>query len=725
MMIAQNPVLRAVLVVTIFWYSLLFLFAGLYGVHPWRIIYILPQSVLISAVGCAIGFGIALLYGFHGIRLTESGVRAGSRMTGATITLGGAFALPKQPASKSRDAVLEEQPWWPAVAAQAPVYADAIRAVFRVMAAIPKLPASPYPGGHGGRTLIEHSLAVATQVVIEAKTWKYEGQKDKRGNIRIPLQGQTAHHFTGQDVPLLLLAGLAHDIGKIDCYAMAEGEDATRTKGPVLRVVEAKRMHDTEGARLLRRIPEVMNLPLADRTALLTAIGYYHHPFAIPISGWVTDRVRSLTELLAKADVAVGIAEGHTMLDADERMADDEDEAEGSQMISEEELMAGAGLTVEELNSEEEDLAQLVKSISPAPKPAAVPPPAPASTPASTPALQGSQKREIGMFMDTIRRQGAINGTHKGSRIGWKHSGIVYVLEPIMRKRVMNLHGSADPLWAGEAFADDPNGSPYTLALLEQLSDLGILITEHAGQQYSPRRSIFFTKTKSGGRMAAILLHADKIPGLGNVGNADPIEVLGPLWGKHQAKKSQAEVAATEPPPAPAPVVAPEPAEAPSQVEDQGSLSFQPAATNGFSDLDDDDLPFSFLEEAATAAPEQNLTPVPAASPEPAHPAAADQEPALIDPAPILASVITTPDFLEKYEINWRDRDGSRFALVKVDSGGGRVLSLMLDQIRESQPNIKFAGLSTVQMAVSTDSDGNPTEVASAFLIQMPDEPQP
>lgn len=173
-------------------------------------------------------------------------------------------------------------------------FLDVILAIF---AARMHLPATHVEGDHGYSTLFEHSLLVAGVMQETAPQWKYEGIKNKAGDVVIPLR-RPDYHFKVDD-PLVYLVGLAHDIGKIESYRYDD-------EG---KLVGTRHEHDLVGARMLARIAAFWALPAADRDALTLAIGFYHHPQAMPLSeGGIArdDRTIALMELLITADKLAG-----------------------------------------------------------------------------------------------------------------------------------------------------------------------------------------------------------------------------------------------------------------------------------------------------------------------------------------------------------------------------------------------------------------------------------
>lgn len=714
-MLAQNPLFRAIAVLLTFWYVGLFVLSGFHGVAPWWVITLYPKSLLLAAIGMVAGcaFVLAAHTGARGI--TGQEVMRGSGLWRAKFSMGGPPTIPAPPRGEVPAKALEAEPWWPALKSSSPDYARAIRAVAATMMAMPRLPASPYPGGHGGRSLFEHSLAVATQTLAEARTWVYEGQKDKRGNIRVPLTDpDTPHRFRGADAPLLLLTGLAHDIGKMTCYEPDAGQDPKAPTGPLLRVTEVKRMHDAEGARILRRIPEVMALPLADRAAIFTAIGYYHHPFALPQAGWLTDRIRSLTELLAKADIAVGVAEGHTLLDADElatHVPDDVEEGGLAPVVNAGTLAMGAQLdaaTLDALDEEDAEAEAMLKVAQAAaakatpgkkaPSPAAAKPAAakPAAK-AATGTLGGTVPMELRLFMDAIREPGAINGKNRAVRIGWKHGDLVYVMDKVMRTRILN-RGGADPLWAAEAMAEaNGNAAPYTADLAAQLHERGALVTTFDGQEFSPARALFKMKMPSGTSVPVLIVQASAIPGASGIKDAEkPIEIVGPLWGSHSARNKKAapterEAAEVEPTAAaPAPAAAATVAAASMDLDDD-DLPFAPTAPvppepemaegGSLADLDDDDLPFGLPP-----------APVGTAEPEPAQAEAA----APTDAYTLIVEIITSAEFKRRHSYEVREKAGAMHALIPLDSPAGEAVTNAVDSLREAGADVTRLKIATI-----------------------------
>lgn len=564
-MIASNKIIGSVTVVAVFWYGVGMVVALMRGTAPYDFFVYSAQSLAIVFTGALLGGGFTLGMGTALGASEESTLRLGASAQGATVSLG-ELPAPVQMARRALPAgLLEDQPWWRHVADQSPAFASAIRAVLEVMNAEPRLPASPHPGGHAGRTLIEHSLAVVPFMLEHAAAWLYEGQLDKRGHVRVRLQGDTPHRFRREDAPLLILAAIAHDIGKMTCY---RPQDASKQApgSRTLLVDEVRPNHDHEGARVLRRIPEVMSLPIEDRTALITAVGYYHHPFGLPASAaWLTDRMRSLTELLAIADIATGTAEGHTLTSSVEDEVDEEDGPITTVIAPE--------LTASDLGADDEFVAdfaglQALAESSPSKSKST-------ATKASAPAFKLDP--EISLFMEAIRKRGAVNGNVVGMRFAFKKGALVFVDESKMR-RILRNQTEATSATLAQSMSDDPNGAAFTRLLLDQLDALDAVVKEHDGAELVANRALFRVSvdgmkgSQNSYNYVMFVVDAAIIPGIDALQDWEgEIHIIKPLWGQvRKTKPLRAEANSAVCPP-PEPNASSEPVIAAGDVESDGS----------------------------------------------------------------------------------------------------------------------------------------------------------
>lgn len=181
-----------------------------------------------------------------------------------------------------------------------PAQAALLVAMLKIFELNKALPATHVVGGHGGRTLLNHSLLVAYQMQQLAQKWSYTGLRDRTGK-RVLLKLRDEGYEFDADDPLVLLVGLAHDIGKIEAFIIENGE-----------VIGSHHEHDLTGARMLARMPEMWDIPDADRIALLLSIAHYHHPMELPLSPdrrAIDDRTIAVMELLIKADFVASAIE--------------------------------------------------------------------------------------------------------------------------------------------------------------------------------------------------------------------------------------------------------------------------------------------------------------------------------------------------------------------------------------------------------------------------------
>lgn len=705
-MIAHNPVIRSVAVVLLFWYLVLYVVAIANGVKPWTILVYLPQSLLVALVGGIGGLGLAVM-ARAGLRsVTEDEIRNGSRIGDAVISMGSGPSLPAPRRKSFPVAQLNAHPWWALVQANSPAHAAAIKAVLDTMYALPRLPASPYPGGHAGRSLIEHSLAVVPFMLKHAKHWEYKGQVDKRGKVRVPLQNpEEPHRFAGGDAPLLILAAIAHDIGKMTCYVPNPGQNPDATTGALLLVTEARPMHDTEGAKILRKIPEIMALPQADRTALIAAVGYYHHPFGLPISGWVTDRVRSLTELLAVADIETGKSEGHVLTGSPADADDDFDTDQASATITTETARA-LGVDVDAEDDADGELLRKADAVAAKAAPRSQRNDASTNAPSAT-KVAANAPFELRLFMDVIRQSGAINGKHPSSRIAWKHSGVIYVMDEPMRNKIKTAGGITSD-WAATALAPaSGNMAPYTQKLIEQLDQIGGAIRTWNGMTFTPARALF----RAEGVPPVFMVQASAVPGAEAIPDCErPINIQTPFWGSISAagkdKGTGRAVAPDSIPVAPMPAGDAMATPDPEGVVEGGDA---PAVDDGIDAPFDqlDGLPLSQLDESDF--PAGVLFPEPPKPPESPDVAVTAGAAPADSAAALLRDLVMEPAFREAHPFECRDKPDGIYAVIPLSSSAGQ-------RVTEAVEALQSGGFATTDVQVAKLADSG--ELAYIFLTQ-------
>lgn len=203
--------------------------------------------------------------------------------------------------------------WLDEYGSEYPQHAELFKALLRVLNFRPDLPATHVHGGHGGRTLLQHSMLTAWIMAEVSKSWKYDGLRDRSGKrVVLPLR-DPQYEFNSHD-PMVAIIGLAHDIGKIESFVYNEQGD----------VVGIRSEHDLTGSRMIARMQETWDIPSTDRNAMLLAIAHYHHPVELPLAPNQRkavardDRTIALMELLINADFKVTSVETRGVMPSEE-----------------------------------------------------------------------------------------------------------------------------------------------------------------------------------------------------------------------------------------------------------------------------------------------------------------------------------------------------------------------------------------------------------------------
>lgn len=298
----KNPIVIATCRVVVFWWITL----ALFDIETYGIEVLAPDELLLRmgflAGGILSGF-LYIAFEVHAFRLAQQkGTEKGNRR-GLFSSLGPPPLL-KLPPVQAKDvpAKLHYPPdindrfldqWFAKFSSTHPSHAALMKALLRVYANDISLPATHIKGGHGGRTLMTHSLLVCGLMLRLAETWGYSGLRGKSGRLVLALR-DPGYIFTPDD-PMVGIVALAHDIGKIECYI----KDAKGT------VVDSKYEHDQVGGRMLGRMEEVWSLPDGDRQLLTSVVSFYHRPQELPLANGglaCDDRTIAIMELLIRAD---------------------------------------------------------------------------------------------------------------------------------------------------------------------------------------------------------------------------------------------------------------------------------------------------------------------------------------------------------------------------------------------------------------------------------------
>lgn len=319
-----NPIVKSVIIVTVFWYVVIAVFPLLrtLDIEMWfeymPVLFDAAPSFAthsLKIVGLGAITGCASIFILHLMGLGEAlhSIRR-QKFRGATLTIGDfprGAPLPKRkhtPASESPSKSIvfdssavefgdsELDAWWRLYAEANPLYARLFAAIDGTLLASPRTPASPVPGGHGGATLLQHSRSVLKMTLRHAKDFEWVGHRNKKGTITYHPSDAT-YSFDESD-PLIPIIAYSHDIGKLWCYEVQKDGS----------VQEVRSNHATVGATLLRLFPELWELSLHERETVIYAIKYYHSISRMPLS--IGDHPRALAELLIAADIATGMMEG-------------------------------------------------------------------------------------------------------------------------------------------------------------------------------------------------------------------------------------------------------------------------------------------------------------------------------------------------------------------------------------------------------------------------------
>ena len=500
----KNPLLSSFVVVTVFWY-------GVLAIPSRALLHEIPiyalKGLWVALVGLFWGV-LAYVVWLAMVRANKQhGLKSGDSRRGLAISLGDFPRGSPPPARASCSEPLlpvQFSTWFTAYQAAHPAHAALLRAVMEIYQAHDKLPASPVPGGHGGATLMQHSRNVLATILGMAPSWRYDGHKNKKGQIVFPLIDGT-YRFDATD-PLIPIAGLAHDIGKITCYRL-------RQDG---LVEEVRPNHDTEGGKILIALDEFWALPKGDRDALNLALSFYHHINSLPL--WADDRTRALTELLITADIRTGMAEGEKNM-----AALYEDIEVLPAWLDSQPVEVGEQLPAQTI------LAQVTPSVRAADATA---------VPADSTPADENEDWAWDQFEALLLEPGRINGNNKAMRVGFKHGEWVYVNDAVFRTALataLNAPSLTEQAGRGQM-------SPFTKLLLGRLSRIGLLYQHHNGRNFSEKSALFkIVMHGTGGKIVqnwgfTIIFKAAAFPAIAAMPDCKyQPQILGCGFGEHRA----------------------------------------------------------------------------------------------------------------------------------------------------------------------------------------------
>ena len=593
-----NPLVKSVIIVVLFWYTVIALFPLLktWDLGLW-IEYIpilfkaapsfVTHSLKIAALGAITGCACVLILHMMGLGESLHALRK-RRFRGALLTIGD-FPKGAQLPKRTHTPPVEVDPkdvaslppldwsavqlgdqelndWWSRYAQAYPVHARLFAAIDGTLLAYPNTPASPVPGGHGGATLLQHSRSVLKMTLLHAKDFAWVGHRNKKGTITYHPTDAT-YAFDEAD-PLIPLVAYAHDIGKIWCYEVQP--DGT--------VNEVRANHATVGAQLFRQLPELWSLPLNERETVNYAIKYYHSISRMPLS--IGDHARALAELLIESDIATGLMEGEANIVA--HFLD----SEGETLTATPDHIAGIK-------------GALAISAAPVQHPVAAPQQVPVTVPtaaagsthqlqvanATTPSSGKSlavmtinDRDRLSRISDFIPRKVEFRNdiaywiscllqlmldannlkVNTADRMGIKCDGWVYIFDAELRTRlskIANFPKMLEQKHEGQI-------AEVTKLLLSAINETGCLLTAINGNRFNAQSSLFniAIKNKKGGNgqklRGVIIIHESFDDRLKAIQEERPgsVTVIENLWKTGRALRTpieQAESPAVEPPAAP------------------------------------------------------------------------------------------------------------------------------------------------------------------------------
>jgi len=432
----RNPIISSTLVVFGFWWAVAFVWGAKEFGFPQDLMYL---TVATKAAILGAGTFLIAAFAMWGKRWIDQGGLMETHARGAQCSIGVLPGLVRWARSKKSTTVNAKR--WPRTARwqkEAPEeYAKAFQAILDTLGAQPKLPASPVAGGHGGQTLLDHSLNVVETGLELMDRWTFA----RRPND--PLAGSSVS-TDDRDVMVLILAG--HDLGKLEAFRMEGG-----------KVVEWKRSHDREGARILATMEETWAIPEDDRKTLIAVVSHEHHPQDLPMH--TGDRTRLLLEFLIDSDAEASRRE------------------EGKTDLS---------------GAEETAQGRMNKSSA-----------------ASSQAAFGDDESIWLWFIDFLAKPGTINGRDKRFRVGFKGADGRIFLNEVSIRRALAEEFYKDPLMAENRKGD--GRYVITENLMRVLGERNVLLQVWDGQRYSHKNALFrvISRNKEGkvvGQWAAAII---------------------------------------------------------------------------------------------------------------------------------------------------------------------------------------------------------------------------
>lgn len=311
----KNPIIKATFIV----FATIWIAMNLYTLFTdpvwfWENIPNMIHGAYVTFVGCVMGVLITAGLILLERSLAQMKLQGGS-FNGVLSSIGPVpiLAPPARRVKAKESLPIESErvkQWIEANKTTNPAYVTLFMAVWRTLSAHKTHPASHRKGGHGGRTLAEHCMAVADTALELAPSWSYDGVYIKRPgkSPKLIIAKRDAHYVFDPLDPIIPVLALAHDLGKIEAYKLqADGTVVTSETGTQQDYTGV--MHDRLGSRILARISEFWDLPPNDTRTLSRVISHYHHPSDFPVDKdglSIDDRMTALMEFLILADTTTG-----------------------------------------------------------------------------------------------------------------------------------------------------------------------------------------------------------------------------------------------------------------------------------------------------------------------------------------------------------------------------------------------------------------------------------
>jgi hypothetical protein len=312
---ARNPIVKATFIVfATIWVAMNFYTLFTDPVWFWENIPNMVHGAFVTLVGCVMGVVITAALILLERSLAQMKLQGGT-FNGVTSSIGPVPILaPPAKRTKAKECLPIEseriRQWIEANKTTNPAYVALFMAVWETLSAHKTHPASHRKGGHGGRTLAQHCMAVADTALELAPAWSYDGVNIKRPGKTPKLiiaKRDASYVFDPRD-PIIPVLALSHDLGKIEAYKL-KADGTVLTGEPGSEQDDAGVKHDRLGARMLARIAEFWELPPRDTRTLARVISHYHHPSDFPVDKdglSIDDRMMALMEFLIIADKTTG-----------------------------------------------------------------------------------------------------------------------------------------------------------------------------------------------------------------------------------------------------------------------------------------------------------------------------------------------------------------------------------------------------------------------------------